>query len=213
MCKNGRTGEECDGACRIADGTIGEVLDDHDNNRKYQTTMINCREWMAENYKRKLDYYDAGPYEAGGHCVIGTNPYSYCYPSGNKDNVDTYGLLYNWEVAKSYAFCPTGWHLPSVDELRDLLDYMGGESTGAKNLRATTWNQGTGKYGFNVPPAGGYSTSTGSFSFGSEATFWSQSKLSNSYPYVLQVDNYNASVKYTNVSNYYYSVRCIKDLP
>ena len=71
-CKNPlMTGDKCD-VCTVADGTIGTLKDARDNNREYKTTMINCREWMAENWK------------------IG----SYYFPNGDERNVDTYGLLY-----------------------------------------------------------------------------------------------------------------------
>ena len=61
----------------------------------------------------------------------------YFYPGGNANNVEAYGLLYNWNAAmhgENYTnnsaptgvqgICPDGWHLPSYAEINTLISYV-----------------------------------------------------------------------------------------
>jgi len=77
----------------------------------YRTVKIGNQVWMAENLN-----YDA--------------PGSKCY-NNNPANAEKYGRLYDWETAKKV--CPAGWHLPSNDEWKVLVDFVGGEKLLEKN--------------------------------------------------------------------------------
>lgn len=86
-------------------------------------------------------------------------------------NYSTYGVLYNWVAAMAGAassstspsnvqgVCPTGWHLPSLDEWTTLESYVDSHSAG-KVLQASSdlWveNSGTDAYGFSALPGGNY---------------------------------------------------------
>jgi len=77
---------------------------------------------------------------------------------------DKYGRLYTWAAAMKV--CPTGWHLPSDQEWRDLIEYAGGTNVAGGRLKSKRgWNtdgliegngNGTDEYGFSALP-GGYS--------------------------------------------------------
>ncbi len=199
QCKDkNRFGEKCDQCTLGADGTAGTLKDNLDNNKEYKTVVINCQEWMAENYKRQTD--------------------SSTYPGGDSNNMATYGLLYDWATASASGFCPSGWHLPSKEEFEALLDYVGEDgATRGKNLRAGSWvddeyGPGKDKYGFAALPAGG-EASHDYYNFGSKAYFWSSSKRSLYDSYMLEVNNNYAKIEdFGNTSmSFGHSVRCLKD--
>ncbi len=103
----------------------------------YRTCKIGDQIWMAENlrYRRKK----------GG---------SYAY-DGDSSNVPKYGRLYTYEAAKES--CPPGWHIPSVDECKKMMEFVGKEYDVGDALRAVEWKDGMDAFGFTALPAGDYS--------------------------------------------------------
>jgi uncharacterized protein (TIGR02145 family) len=78
---------------------VGNIFTDPRDNQEYKFVEIGSLVWMAKNMNYK----------------IGT---SYCY--GEDDfNCKKYGRLYDWSSATKA--CPSGWHLPSIVEWRDLI--------------------------------------------------------------------------------------------
>ncbi len=180
QCKNGGSGENC---------ILYSSVTDQDNNT-YKTVIIDGKEWMAENYRRKTG--------------------TYYYPNNKEDNLAAYGLLYDWNTATKSGFCPTGWHLPTTSEFNDLLDYAGSDkATRSQNLRAASWRKGADKYGFSALPAGDYSSGNYRF-FGEAAFFWSDTAKSADYAFYLEVGDSSSQVNnsYKALGN---SVRCLKD--
>ena len=78
-----------------------KYIDPRDGN-EYRTITVQGITWMAENLRFKggkgADYFDNDP-----------------------NNIPIYGVLYNWETAKSV--CPDGWHLPSGEEFHNLVNF------------------------------------------------------------------------------------------
>jgi len=62
--------------------------------------------------------------------------YVYCYDD-EKSNCDRYGRLYGNLYAEGNveAICPEGWHVPSVDEWKILIENVGGSGFAAKRLK------------------------------------------------------------------------------
>ncbi|GBU26313.1 hypothetical protein R83H12_03009 [Fibrobacteria bacterium R8-3-H12] len=138
---------------------------------------------------------------------------SKCY-NNNSANCTKYGRLYDWETATKV--CPKGWHLPSYDEWRTLLDYLAGDEGAGRKLTATSgWNysvSGTNTSGFSALP-GGYGGSDGSFfNVGSDGGWWSSSKNDANYAYLRLMDfNYERALWGSYDKSYLFSVRCVQD--
>lgn len=129
----------------------GKTFVDTRDGKTYRMVTIGSQTWFAEN----LDYRGGG--------VTG-----YCH-SGKPENCDKYGSLYDWDNAKKA--CPNGTHLPTIEELRELLHFVGEDSSAVVLMADTGWTRddgylGTDKYGFAMLPgsykaSGGYGSSLG----------------------------------------------------
>ena len=132
-----------------------------------------------------------------------------------------YGALYNWYAVNTGKLCPTGWHVPNINELTTLIEYLGGENVAGGKLKETGtihWrspNTGaTNSSGFTALP-GGYRTSTSLTPFGSvgyTGYWWCSTEVSfnAAWEYTL----YSDAVTISKISDYKLlglSVRCLKD--
>jgi len=117
------------------DEATGTFTDERDG-QTYRTVKIGNQVWMAENLRFNIEG-------------------SWCYEN-SEDNCGKYGRLYTWDAAKKA--CPAGYHLPSREEWKELVDYAGGEDTAGKKLKSKNeWNKngnGTDDYGFSALPGG-----------------------------------------------------------
>jgi uncharacterized protein (TIGR02145 family) len=208
------------------------VTDERDG-QKYKTAKIADQVWMAEN----LNYaYTGVPYNVNDREIDDST--SWCY-GDNPANCATYGRLYTWATAIDsialendagnsqicgfkkkctlptvvQGICPEGWHLPTIEEWRTLINAFGGSKTAGKYLFSD---------GFSAFPAG-KKYELGSFiNMGSEAYFWSASEMDNDIAYSIELHDYirwqdNIQLEYfktyiLDARKYLgYSVRCIKD--
>lgn len=189
--------------CSSSDSSIsapeenGTLIDSRDE-KKYKTVKIGDQIWMAEN----LNYE--------------TND-SYCY-NDSIENCKKYGRLYTWEA--SLNACPGGWHLPTKEEVEDLLEYIGGQEIAGKMLKSTTgWAEyygengnGVDAFGFNAIPAGDrYDDSSFNYA-GKYANFWSTTEDGEYYAYSWYLSYADEEA---DLLDYYkgpaYSVRCLRD--
>jgi len=168
---------------------LGSFTDTRDG-KTYKTVTIGKQTWMAENLN----------YEAAG---------SKCYYN-DPANGQKYGRLYDWETAKTA--CPSGWHLPSDKEWKELVNFVGGDKIAGKKLKASSgWNEdgnGTNVLGFSALPGG-----DGSFSnIGYSGNWWTSTEYSVGDAYYWRMTSGCADVNssYYNKS-YLYSVRCLRD--
>ena len=172
----------------------------------YKTVKIGEQIWFAENLA----------YDAGDGC--------WAYDD-DKTNVEKYGYLYTWEVAKTA--CPEGSHLSSDDEWKELEMHFGltqekaDEATSrgsTKELKATTdWTKGengTNESGFSIIPAGYRNTVSEEFDYlGQNANFWTSTpeKDEASWSRSIFAENDKEIFRYFFSQGNGYSVRCIKD--
>jgi len=163
---------------------------------------------------------------------------SKCY---NDDSTycEVYGGLYDWATAMDLpsgcnlsdcglqvkamhqGICPSGWHIPSVKEWRELEKSVGGESIAGKKLKAnsTLWRNngmGTDDYGFSALPGGEYGYPTGiyySFEYiGFSGSFWTATEYSEIAANVFELyHNSESSLIHDARKENFYSVRCLKN--
>ena len=210
-------------------GSQGAYFTDSRDGNRYSTIILGEQTWMAENLR----------YE--GDIPIGTTTSLYTayryYPNNDADNVAHYGYLYNWKAAMNYestsdenpsgvqGICPNGWHLPSDSEWRQLVDFLGGQSTAGAKMAgyANLWrddvlvnSQYFGLSGFNASPSGYYD---GNYAgFGLYAPFWTSTEDSYNSEYSRKYA-YERRVYYNDLSLYWYGsnkfdaigVRCVRD--
>lgn len=139
------------------------TMTDQDGNT-YRTIVIGTQTWMAENlrttkYRNGDDIPEEKEHTAWANLKTGV----YCNPVSidSIEIVATYGRLYNWyAVSDSRKLAPSGWHVSTLDDLTELIDYLGGLNVaGCKLKEAGTahWSlsyEATNETGFTALPAG-----------------------------------------------------------
>jgi len=166
----------------------------------------------------------------------------YCYDD-NSASCDIYGGLYQWREMMAYGskdagnpgittgICPSGWHLPTDDEWKELEMHLGmsqadadaqwsrGTDEGGK-LKDTTYvhwtspNTGaTNESGFKALPGGYRDTeSIPFFSIGTAAYFWSTSEKNDDVYWNRKLSYNRSDISRSGSGNYTgYSVRCLVD--
>lgn len=207
------------------------TLEDIDGN-VYETVVIGDQVWMAENLK--VTHYRNGeeiPIVTSDTEWSNLTTGAYCSYDNDNNNVDTYGLLYNWyAVNDNRNLAPTGWHVPTDEEWKQLEMYLGmdqseADDTGCRDtdegnkLKETgiahwnTPNEGaTNESGFSALP-GGYRSSAGTYNnIGYYTYFWSATDgdSGSAWYRFLHYDRSCVSRYGSNKQNGF-SVRCIKD--
>jgi len=189
------------------DISYGELLDKRDN-QVYRTVVISNNVWMAQNMNYKIE-----PEEESTEA-------SWCY--NTLENCQKFGRLYNWDAA--LKACPEGWHLPTADEWKELLeDHSCGKTSenqeisylcsGAELKASASWgdeNEQENAFGFSVVAAGViYNDAT--TALGEATFFWTSSDTLSRYPYatLFSIDDDSAIMGATEKTNGF-SVRCIK---
>jgi len=188
---------------------------------KYKTVRIGTQVLMAENLKTTL-FNDGSeiPLVSNSSDWKDLTAPGYCwYNNDMVANKDVYGALYNGFTVTKGKLCPTGWHVPTSDELQQLLDFSGDTITGGGKLKeagTSHWlspNRGaTNSSGFVALPSG-IRYFEGSFTAILRYTgYWSSTDTGTNNESFLSLYFGDATVKINQVSkNYGLSVRCIKD--
>ena len=220
--------------------TYGSITDSENNS--YKTIRIGKQTWMAENLK--VTKYNDGTtilnvtdntvwnnLTTGAVCTYNNTT--------NADTIKNYGRLYNWYAVNTGKLCPTGWHIPSLDEwstLNNFLVHNGYSDTGtvsnsllgsdiAKSMASTTgWNSSTttgaignnsyrnNNSGFSALP-GGYRSYTGVFfDLGNNARWYSSTEYNASLSYNMLLSFSDSKLLNScNQKLYGLSVRCFKE--
>lgn len=190
----------------------GTLTDDRDGH-EYKTIGIKSQMWMSENLNYKYKVYDIQQ----GDSILFEN-------ACGESDVDClkYGRFYTWNAARKS--CPEGWHLPSHQEWKELLDAVGIKKyrTSYTNICGSgyctfdkpytllareyeEWSDATDEYGFSVRPYPGD---------GSIAHFWSSSASDAYYAFLISFhpnEVWLFEEKKDIGKSSFLSVRCIRD--
>jgi uncharacterized protein (TIGR02145 family) len=203
--------------CRKAEKPLDPVIDIDGN--KYVTVNIEGSVWMAENLKTTR-------YNDGIEIPLTSDPNEwnnlasggFCWYNNDASYKDIYGALYNGYSVVNGNLCPTGWHVPSIEEWRELSRALGDSvKAGSKMKEAGTdhWlapNNANNSSGFNALPSGiRYFEGT----FSSIQTYtgiWSSTEIAQGDIWCAGLYYAESGLSLNHKSKKYgFSVRCIKD--
>jgi uncharacterized protein (TIGR02145 family) len=135
-------------SAQLPEGTAWECgmdMTDSRDGQIYSTVQIGEQCWMAENLD--IGHMIELPQAQSDNSII----VKYCY-NGTQDSCDVYGGLYQWNEMMQYdtiagrrGICPTGWHLPTDEEWKELE----GAADSQYGYPDTEWNT-TGFRGFDA---------------------------------------------------------------
>jgi uncharacterized protein (TIGR02145 family) len=189
----------------------------------YYTVQIGTQEWITENLKAThFQNGDTIPNVSSIYEWGGLTRAAYCFLNNDPSIAAVYGNLYNFYVAKdSRNVCPTGWHVPTMDEWNILITYLGGNIAADTKLReagTSHWIFDTGatnSTGFTVLPGSAREADGTFYNAGSEARIWSSLEHSENgfFSGWLITLSWNTPLIGSNPYGLTYgaSIRCIKN--
>jgi len=186
----------------------------------YETVTIGSQVWLNKNLRTtKLNdgtpILLIAPKEDTGN--IKTS--AYCYYDDNKNNLDTYGALYNWYAVNSDKLCPAGYHVPTKSEWETLQQKLGGSQVAGGKMKEADYshwldpNSGaTNSSQFNALPSG-YRADKMFYLENLWAIYWSSTNCdaTNSHAYELSNENSGLTWSGCEPQTWGLSVRCIRN--
>jgi uncharacterized protein (TIGR02145 family) len=166
----------------------------------YKTVQIGNMIWTTENLK--VTHYtngDAIPNIIQSYEWPSLTIGAYCKYENNDSLVNIYGYLYNFHAIKDKRkISPPGWHVPTDDEFKDLMIFLGmskidadsigmhGNNFGGKLKTSGTLNWedpnigATNESGFSALPSGYRLYDSNFEGIGSSCSFWTSSQYDSS---------------------------------
>ena len=214
-------------------GLQAQTMKDIDGN-VYKTVTIGTQVWMAENLKT-TKYRNGEPIlnvpDSLNWVKLTLTKDCYCSYRNDPNNASKFGLLYNFKaMTDKRNVCPAGWHIPNLDEIKILCNFLGGQKVAGKKvgefpggqeagekLKSTSgWlgldretnkpGNGTNATGFNGEPFGFISYKAGFFGLGYSSNWWISSGDSFMASFISKELIHNG---FETQAGYY--IRCIKD--
>lgn len=179
----------------------------------YNTIRIGNQCWLKENLNIgvKIDQFFNSQLDNN---IIE----KYCYLD-DENNCEKYGGLYEWNETMQYStspgsqgICPSGWHIPTLEEFQTLSVTVNNESNPLKMIgQGTGEGTGTNTSGFSALLAG--SAEDGSFyCLGTITNYWTSSEYDAIVTHIMNLTHDTNTILYYISSKFSgISVRCIKD--
>ncbi|MCQ2103061.1 MAG: TonB family protein [Fibrobacter sp.] len=165
------------------------TMTDARDDKIYRIVKIGDHVWMAQNLDYKVKE-------------------SWCY-NKKKSNCKKYGRLYSWDAAQEV--CPTGWHLPTEPEFKDLLAAVGSsDNARSMSLKASSWANGSDEFGFSAVPAGHRFEDGNFYGLGVDSYWWGSTENSSYRASSLRLVEDDVGLDH-GVKRDAFSVRCVRD--
>ena len=188
--------------------SLSDSVTDIDGNI-YHTVNIGNQTWMIENLR--CTHYrngDAIPNIEDNSQWNNQITGGWCYYNNNVANNQSYGKIYNsYTIADSRQISPVGWHIPTVEDINVLFNYLGGSNLAGDELKDCNHFDGTNSSGF-TGIAAGFRQFDGQFGFAGFNGSWYTSQLES---FTLEINSNVVQIYGGSFSNYAYSLRCIRD--
>lgn len=141
--------DEDEVAALCPESARGTFVDERDGHEYHYTTIGN-QVWMAEDLAYEKKYYNEDGSELTDLC---DSVSCRCFITPFKDRYPS--------IAFEDSLCPEGWHIPSNDEIDELMENVGGyeiaghilkSKSGWGNVNPDEESNGTDGCGFNLKP-------------------------------------------------------------
>ncbi len=192
----------------------GTLTDDRDG-QTYKTIKIGEQTWMAENLRYEVPTGNSAFYENNPNSKYG-RLYTWAGAVGKTNDECGFGHLCELS-GRVQGACPTGWHLPSREELEMLVAAVGDTSDAGTKLKSKSgWDSegnGTDEFGFSMVPAGYIGLDETDFhQEGTLSDLWSSTEDSAYDVYAMHFYSTFKGVEVElQMKTYGYSIRCVKD--
>lgn len=198
----------------------------HSFAQNIKEVKIGTQIWMAENLN--VDRFRNGDLiprsltlDEFKQAIDNEKP-AWCYYNNDSTYGAKYGRLYNWwAINDPRGIAPEGWKVPSYEDFKILIAYLGGKKNAGQKLKmVNAWNRPNAKKkilvdnssGFSALPAGIWTTSMKSFSGDTMYShWWSSTSLNIKKGFSMYLNFFNNKVFILqNCKCNLVSVRCIK---
>lgn len=122
-----------------------------------ESVIIGNQEWTLNNLcTRVFQNGDSIPFAKSRSEWNNAQPPMCCYLEGDSLRKKELGLLYNWyAVVDTRGIAPIGFRIPSSEDYKELLAFIGSNETACLNLKDSNWSKNTVQNsGFNAFPVG-----------------------------------------------------------
>lgn len=184
----------------------------------YNTVQIGSQCWLKENLN--VGTMIAGYLSGKNNGII----HKYCY-NDDSTNCQKYGGLYRWDEAMAYSktegtkgICPSGWHIPTSDEMSKLGAAVQNNGNGLKAIGQGYYANyengvGTNTSGFSALLAGNRIYNGSFTSLAYSAIFWSSTEtVFQGGAITLELSGWDSSLNvYYENTEAGFSIRCIKN--
>ena len=210
-------------------------VSDYDGNI-YPAVQIGNQCWMQKNLIT-THYSDGVALLNGIDSLVGTLENEipgWYFAYHNDTNISNeYGYLYTWTTAmkgnKAFSegsppiqgICPEGWYIPSENEWKSLIDFVGGNEIAANKLKDNSseyWknnlNSTDNSSLFTALPGGSRTSFGNDYGYETEAYFWSSTETIRNHAYHLYLksgDSLAFVLGHQDSKRFGYSIRCLKD--
>lgn len=122
-----------------------------DNSNIYNIINIGTQSWLKENYISRISLNNSGLKKGTSEWIF--DPRFYHYNNTLLSASEYYGCLYNWNAAVNttdstnytspanghvQGICPSGWHIPKLEEWINLIYYFGNNTIASGKLKDTS---------------------------------------------------------------------------